>query len=148
MGDPSFDYASCIRQTSDGGYIVSGGVYSAFDSYYDGFLAKLYPDLIDVPEDGNNLPDGITLLQNYPNPFNARTQISFSTSSPGMVRLEIYDIAGRVIATPVDQYLPAGSHMCNWPGTNSQGEEVASGIYFYRLSSDTNTVTRKMTLLK
>jgi flagellar hook assembly protein FlgD len=64
------------------------------------------------------------------------------------VRLTVYNILGESIATLVDGDFSAGSHSVTWDGRSSQGSEVASGVYFYRLESGGQSLTRKMMLVK
>jgi len=94
------------------------------------------------------LPTDFTLSQNYPNPFNPSTEISFSIPSRSNVRLVIHDVLGRKIATLVDRELDAGEYISRWNGRSSEGNRAASGVYFYRLTSDGYSLTRKMVLLK
>ncbi len=100
-------------------------------------------------DDGNfNIPGLFKLNQNFPNPFNPETMISFSLDKPGDVTLSIYDILGRTVTTLYQGYLPTGQHEFRWNGVDVNGQSVASGIYFYRLSSDKVSLTRKMVLMK
>jgi len=99
------------------------------------------------------VPDGevgrkLELAQNRPNPFNPKTAIAFNLPEAAEVRLEIYDVAGRRVATLVDRRLVAGPHAYEWDGRNHDGERVASGVYFYRLSAADRELSRKMVLLK
>jgi hypothetical protein len=91
------------------------------------------------------------LNQNYPNPFNSSTLITFALPAGKQterVMLEIYDLQGRSIAMLLDEPLPGGNYTVFWEGTNSAGRSVASGIYFCRLKSGTNQLTRKLTLIR
>ena len=96
---------------------------------------------IDDPEAG--LPAGINLSQNYPNPFNPATTIRWSINEAGPVRLEVFDITGRRVAVLVDQNLPAGSHFAQFDATG-----LASGVYLYRLATDSGSHIRKMVFAK
>lgn len=100
--------------------------------------------------EGSNEPyaDLVSLSQNYPNPFNAATVIQFSLSQPRQVKLEIFNILGRKVSEPVNSRFEAGIHEVEWDGTNSSGHPVATGVYFYRISSETFLQTKKMVLLK
>jgi len=71
--------------------------------------------------------------QAAPNPFGKETLLRYELARAGHVRLEIYDVAGRRVATLVDRGLPAGRHGVTWSGTNDLGIDVASGVYFARL---------------
>jgi len=87
-------------------------------------------------------------LSNAPNPFNANTAISFYVPRDAQVSLEVYNIRGQRVKALVDDYKTAGTHSIVWDGTNSNGDVVATGVYFYKLSIDNETLTKKMTLLK
>jgi hypothetical protein len=88
------------------------------------------------------------LAQNYPNPFNPTTTIHFSIDKNQHTRLVIYDILGREIKRLVDNVRQSGRYTVQWDGTNNQGQPVASGVYFYRLSTPERTKIHKMMLLK
>ena len=90
----------------------------------------------------------LALAQNAPNPFNPRTEIRFSLPARQQVSLKIYNVDGRLVRTLVHEPRDAGSHTVVWSGTNDRGGRVASGLYFYRLKTDSGVLTRKMTLLK
>ena len=95
------------------------------------------------------LPGIFELYQNYPNPFNAGTMISFSMDEPGEVDLAVYDILGRKVASLYSGHVDAGITEISWNGRSSTGNVLASGVYYYRLTSkDGNSFTRRMTLLK
>ena len=66
----------------------------------------------------------------------------------GTAKIEIFNLLGQLIATPFDEVAPAGQQVVTWDGRNDNGKTVASGIYFYRLTADNFTDTKKMTLLK
>ncbi len=95
-----------------------------------------------------SLPGSFSLAQNYPNPFNPTTTISFSLPAKGQARIEIYNVLGKLVAVPFDGVAEAGDHQVVWNGKNDTGEAVASGVYFYRLTADNYTDTKKMMLLK
>ena len=91
-------------------------------------------------------PEGFALLQNYPNPFNPITNIKFMLPEPAWVKVEIYNILGKKIVTLVDEKLSTGHKIVEWDGKDNQGNEVSTGIYFYRLRAGDFTQTRKMVL--
>jgi hypothetical protein len=88
------------------------------------------------------------LAQNMPNPFNPKTTIAFNLTTPGDVTLEIYDVAGRRVATLIDRHMGTGAHVAQWDGKTSEGERAASGVYFYKLEAGDQKTSRKMVLLK
>jgi len=106
----------------------------------------------DVPTDADDLavqiPETFSLRQNYPNPFNPATSISFTIPRSGNVRVDVFDILGRLVATVHDGALPAGEHTVVWNGNNNNGKTVASGIYLYRVRYGDTDHTRKMILMK
>ena len=83
------------------------------------------------------------LNQNYPNPFNPSTTISFALDRDGFVSLNVYDVAGRVVATILNKTMTAGSYDV---GFNASG--LSSGVYFYKLKTAEQEMTRKMILLR
>ncbi len=89
-------------------------------------------------------PSGkITNLQNYPNPFNPVTNIIFKLNNPGIVRLNVYDILGREIKTLLNEYTSAGNYSVTFDASG-----LASGIYFYRIIADNETIIGKMVYTK
>jgi len=92
---------------------------------------------------------GFRLQQNHPNPFNPSTAIAFSTNDAAKhYTLEIYNLKGQRVSTLHKGQLPAGNHSLIWNGKDSSGQDVASGVYFYRLSDGSKTQSRKMLLMK
>jgi hypothetical protein len=85
----------------------------------------------------------------YPNPFNPTTNISFSLENATIATLNIYNLKGQLVKTLVqNQTLPAGDHSLAWHGNTDAGNNAASGIYFVKLHTKSNTSTQKMLLLK
>ncbi len=106
-----------------------------------------------------NIPVGIStdpqtvgsyyLLSNYPNPFNPNTVIKYQLKQAEKISLTVYSINGEVIRhLASDQMHVAGSHEITWNGRNDNGVLVNSGIYFCRLTTPTQTLSLKMTLIK
>ncbi len=94
------------------------------------------------------LPAEFALGQNSPNPFNAGTVIRYTLSRNGHAIVTVFDILGRQVATVVDEFQTAGPHEVQWNGTDAHGQAVASGMYFYRLTADGSSQSKKMILLK
>lgn len=94
------------------------------------------------------LPTGFSLDQNYPNPFNPVTDIRLNLPKSGQVKLVVYNILGAEVATLVDEVRPAGVHRVTWNGSNNSGQQVATGVYLYRLTTSDFSATKKMILLK
>jgi len=94
------------------------------------------------------VPTEFSLFQNTPNPFNATTRIDFNLPEPGEVSLVVYDVLGRRVSTVVEGYLEAGPHQFNWNARTDSGTELASGVYFYRITTAKHHTSRKMVLIK
>jgi hypothetical protein len=94
------------------------------------------------------LPQEITLFQNHPNPFNPDTKIKFGLPLKTALSLKVYDILGRRVATLANGVFDAGYHEIVWNGKNENGENIASGIYLYRLETQHKAISRKMVILK
>jgi hypothetical protein len=105
----------------------------------------IYTD-VDVPAD-SHLPFSYQLLQNYPNPFNSGTVIQFRSGTFSDWTLTIYNVLGQAIRT-FGGSAATGTIRVEWDGKNEVGKAVASGIYFYRVTTPAWSATRKMTLLK
>jgi hypothetical protein len=108
-----------------------------------GVIPEDIPDISYLPR-----PLRFALDQNYPNPFNPKATIKFEIAKPVHVKLKIYDIAGRLVRTLVDEPRKPNSYRVVWDGKNQRGGSVASGVYFCRLEAGTYVATRKMMLLK
>ncbi|MFC1539308.1 CotH kinase family protein [Candidatus Latescibacterota bacterium] len=91
----------------------------------------------------DNTPTAFSLGQNYPNPFNPVTTIPFDILKAGHVIIEVYSITGQRIATVVDDYLMSGNYTAVFNARN-----LSSGIYFYRISTGKNSITKQMVLIK
>ncbi len=99
--------------------------------------------LTDIDEDGVVMPGSFALYQNYPNPFNPTTNIAYQLPTGSRAQLDVYDVLGRVVESRDLGWLSAGEGMLKFDGS-----DLASGVYFYRLSTETFAKTRKMILLK
>ncbi|MCF7803355.1 MAG: S8 family serine peptidase [Candidatus Marinimicrobia bacterium] len=93
-------------------------------------------------------PEQISLGDNYPNPFNPETSISYQLPEKARVSLTVFDIRGTTIQTLVEETQSSGSHTVQWDGTSRSGEQVSSGVYFYRLQTGDRRLTKKMVLTR
>jgi len=85
----------------------------------------------------------------FPNPSNPATSIVFSVADPGgRVSIRVFDLSGRMVRTLMNRPMAPGAYTLRWDGTNDQGAEVASGVYFCRMEAPGFTDERKLTLLK
>jgi hypothetical protein len=88
------------------------------------------------------------LNQNYPNPFNPETNISFDMPANGKAKLDIFNVKGQLVKSLFDGVAPFGRTTLAWNSTDNGGKAVTSGIYFYRLTTNNGSETRKMMLMK
>ncbi|RMG23121.1 MAG: T9SS C-terminal target domain-containing protein [Methanobacteriota archaeon] len=101
---------------------------------------------LETPE---KIPEDFDMSQNYPNPFNPTTTISFDLPHATRITLHVFDVNGRQVRTLAEGEFAAGSHQMVWDGRDDNGVPVASGVYFYRLTTGSGFVaTRKMVLLR
>ena len=123
----------------------TAGVIGATDSG-GGILVSEPTELVRTSTEEDvvsELPSSIALDQNYPNPFNPTTSISYSLGESQDIRLDVFDVLGRRVATLVDEFKPAGTYTVTF-----DAQRLASGIYLYRLQSESSQVLRKMLLLQ
>ncbi len=103
---------------------------------------------VSVANDQNSLPTDFGLAQNYPNPFNPTTSISYQLPKAGYVKLDVFNANGQMIRTLVEGTVSAGYHNITWDAADQNGQKVSSGMYFYRITIDNFTNTKKMILMK
>ena len=109
--------------------------------------------VLSVNLDGIGHPNQDLLLQNYPNPFNPETWIPYQLSEDSLVSVSIYDTTGQLVRTLPLGFQAAGfynsqSRAAYWDGRNALGERVASGLYFYQLTTGEFQQTKRMLILK
>ncbi len=104
-------------------------------SLSEGFWARAFFSIAsDAPGSPVTAPAFVNeLLPGFPNPFRDATTFAFGVEQPSPVRFRVFDVAGRRVATLLDEGLPAGRHELRWTGRDDLGRSVASGVYFYRL---------------
>jgi hypothetical protein len=108
-----------------------------------GTLTELVPESFLSVRTDTRIPKQFALEQNYPNPFNPSTEIRYQVSGVSDVRLEVFDMLGRKVATLVSERQAAGSYQVNFNAVS-----FASGVYFYRLQAGAFVETRKMMLVR
>ena len=109
--------------------------------------------VLTVRLDGIGRPTQNLLLQNYPNPFNPETWIPYQLSEDASVSISIYDTTGKLVRTLSLGFQSSGFYNSReraayWDGRNALGERVASGIYFYQLTTPSFQQTRRLVILK
>lgn len=147
---PRYLHAAVFRpqQGSIRGRMLFFGGYAA-DGNQDatGALIWLGPDNT-TSTPAASLPARFFLHQNWPNPFNPMTTISFDLPAASSVRLQLLDVAGRVVRELVHEDMGPGTHKVQWDGRDDQGVKVASGVYLYRIKAGSFSETRKLVLVQ
>ena len=132
---------------SDGEYRIVGTLGQPFmssESNPVGFWYLASRQLnVEVEQNSLNVPGEFQLQQNYPNPFNPTTTIEFALPKQSSITLKLFDILGREVAILVDAELESRVHKINF-----DGQDLASGIYFYRIHAAGFLKTKKLMLLK
>lgn len=126
--------------------------YNVYSQSYFGWTAEKWAYSGDLPvidigtsveTSSTGIPEDFTLSQNYPNPFNPTTTINFNLNNDASVKLSVYNIAGELVKTVLNDNLTAGSYKINFDAS-----ELSSGTYIYSLTADNKRITKKMTLIK
>jgi hypothetical protein len=165
----SIDYNGTYN-VSDGAYAIA--LDTSLNVYITGFSNNVfippyyifktnttikYAQFVGVQNVSRELPEQFRMFQNYPNPFNPSTKIKIDIPTVGTgcdlsVRLIVYDILGRDIATLVNERLKPGTYEVEWPAPSGDGTNYPSGVYFYKLSAtggaESFTQTERMVLIK
>lgn len=129
--------------------IIYGGIRAVLPnntpSFPSDYILKVYitPKSVNINNISGIVPDKFELYQNYPNPFNPITKIRFSISENSVTKVLVYDELGREVTKLVDSKLNAGVYEVNWDGSG-----FSSGVYFFRLQTNSYTETKKMLLIR
>lgn len=128
-------------------FAPSGNIYvSDQDNGLYIFQLEGLPTSVEAPRPP--IPDEIVLHGNYPNPFNPETTISYELPAAGAVEIALYNMLGQRLRTLVQEKQRAGAHSVRWDGSDKAGQDVPSGIYFYRFRAGDVVQTRRMLLLR
>ncbi len=123
-------------------YVISGGELN--------IITGTPPVSIDETDEMDNplIPEEFEVSQNYPNPFNPETQIDYALPKAAKVSITIYNLTGQRVRTLVSQNQGSGRYTITWDGTDESGARVSSGIYFYRFTAGTVSLSKSMMLIK
>jgi hypothetical protein len=127
----------------DSGESTAGVVLRA-----DAIKIALVEEITNLSHTGSNIPDKFSLSQNYPNPFNNTTVIEYEIPKASSVKLVIYNTLGQLVKSLVNNEQLPGGYRVTWFGKDIYNKEVASGIYYYHLSADNYSDTKKLIVLK
>ncbi len=122
---------------------TGGGVNPTPQETFESTWKSIFESMTAGSAHGDQVPSAIFLDQNFPNPFNPSTRIRYGLPQPTRVRITVYTLVGRPIATLMDAQQEAGVYTVDFAA-----QDVPSGVYFYRLQTDLGTVTRRMTISK
>lgn len=125
----------------DKNYLSDPTAMAAFQQYV--WFVNYGPAIQLGTKNETALPDAFALEQNYPNPFNPNTQITYSINAGGNVELALYNVLGQQIKTLVNEFKKPGQFVIDL-----NGSDLASGVYFYKLTQNGNSLTRKMVMMK
>ncbi len=124
------------------------GDYGEAESFASNYDSGSTEDPTGTDDDLLVVPEQFFISQNYPNPFNPATTISYGLPDDADVRIEIYNILGQNVRTLVDEHQAAGYRSVIWDGNDDSGNQVSTGVYFYRIEAGVFNASRKMLLIK
>jgi hypothetical protein len=159
----NYDYCAIVNhfRTECDGVTVPPGLPTYLPGYYYGRVAltrTILEDLFGLPSVGtgqggtSGTPKKAVyrwaLSQNSPNPCAVSTQIRFEVARASKVSIKVYNAMGQLVNTLTDKRMDPGRHEVVWDGTNSSGQRVSSGVYFYKMEADRFQATKKMLVLR
>jgi hypothetical protein len=135
---PKEQGGSYTDETALGGktYLYRIGAVSSEGEWYSQSVSLAVP------------PRPVTLYQNYPNPFNPSTSIAYYLPRAGRASLVIYDVTGSRVRALENGSKPAGRHTILWDGRNDAGVQIGSGVYYYRLKTGKDVITKKLVIVR
>ncbi|MCE1166114.1 MAG: phospholipase D-like domain-containing protein, partial [Bacteroidetes bacterium] len=140
----SFNYTNAADQGNDENMMI---IYDSLiaNQYYQDFVKRITDagGTVGIQRTSFEVPGNFSLSQNYPNPFNPATQLKLSVSKSSDIKVLIYDVLGRQVASLVDNRMEPGEYLLNWNASS-----YPSGVYFYQLSADGIKMDVKKMVLK
>ena len=141
----SYKLSSSLGQSITG--TQDGPTKNVYTGFWNPRIIQMTP--VEWEEvDQAELPKEFGLRQNYPNPFNPTTVIQYALPKASFVKIQIYNILGQKVRSLVDEPQEPGYKTIRWDGEDDGGNEVSSGVYFYRIEAADFVKCRKMILLK
>jgi hypothetical protein len=144
-GCVSGTYVNCGGRLGIKVWVPGGSQNTArqFDVFSDTCLTMCQAIIVGTANNNNNIPETYALKQNYPNPFNPSTKILYLLPKASDVKIVVFDVLGREVATLVNEFKPAGTHTVEFNAVN-----LASGVYLYRIEAGDFKDTKKMMFVK
>lgn len=146
--EETFDLSAYAGDTIQIRFRFASDGYETFEGWYIDDIDLTFEGGSTSGVDEGELPGVFALRQNVPNPFNPVTVIEYQLPQAGHVKLGVYNVAGKLITTLVDEAQQPGRKSVTWDGTDANGRKVASGVYLYRIDAGTDVAKKMMVLLK
>ena len=141
-----YSFSPQIAQAVIVSNMATGGDYVVADAVR--IISEEGLNTVSVLTDQQDPLSTSNLLRAFPNPFNPTTQIRYTLTEPGMVSIEIVDLAGHHVATLTDDYQIAASHQVDWSAKGDDQSPVATGVYFVLVKTSKTTLVEKILYLK
>ena len=152
LPDSSITQLTWTKRDIDGIETSGEAPYDSALGYTDtllrGTLLILEPKGTGIEDRNGTIISNFELHPIFPNPFNSSTSIKYSVAKTGHVKLNIYNVAGQLVRTLVDEQKKVGIHTVHWDGKDPKGKPLPNGIYFCQLRSENKVETRKVTILR
>ena len=126
----------------------SAMLYLEGESMYQSVNIVMITDPDNINVDTNTNPFSFALHQSFPNPFNPSAEIRYEIPDDLLVSVAVYDVAGRLIRSLINESRPAGSYSVVWDGKNDLGASVATGVYIYSIDAGKHRQNKKAVFLK
>ena len=146
--EETFDLSAYAGKTVQIRFRFLSDGYVTFEGWYVDDIALTFDGGSTSGVEEGAMPRKFALLQNTPNPFNPVTLVQYKLPRPAHVRIDVFNAAGRLVRTVVDEHQEAGYKTVSWDGTNERGGKVASGVYMYRMDAGEFVSQKMMILLK
>jgi len=141
---------NCALRSQPDGYFVLMGfpLYFIYNDEAQNFMTQLLDEIGEVGVENCELEIMNYELSNYPNPFNPTTTISFSLPADQNIEIQIFNLKGQKVRKLIKGEFTSGEHSAVWDGKDDKGKTVSSGLYFYKLRTTEQVISKKMLLLK
>ena len=145
LSTTSYKLSSSLGQSITG--VQGGATKKVYTGFWNPWVVETSPVEWEE-EDLTQRPKDFDLRQNYPNPFNPTTVIQYALPKSSFVKIEVFNILGQRVKKLVEEEQEPGYKRIHWDGKDDYGDEVSSGVYFYRIEAKDFVECKKMPLLK